>query len=479
MRNTSTYTFENRDYWSSTEIRDPGCVFMPDSADKVAAAVSLFVKNECKFAIKGGGHSAIPQAANIDDGVLMAMKNMNKINIDFGNNRVRVEPGLTMGSIYAALDPHNLTAMVGRFENVGLGLIVGAGVSYRVNQEGFAIDNVLNYELVLANGTIVHANANQRSDLFRALKGGNNNFGVVVAVTLKTIKYDGKIFAGIVYHPESSLSAFSDLVYDYHTVQAVKDPLTHCLPQYGYNGTTNTTVAITTVVYNANVDRLPPIMRGWETTPYTSSTVRKRTYHELSFESNEGYPDRDVQEQRVFTVYADKKLYKDVWLAYRKWLEGYRHIPSLYGLHVVMPITPRAVQEGIKKGHNSLGLEDNGGKVLGILYFGLTISNIEDTPLVLPAHTAFVESMKRLAASRGLLHRYMMLTYSGWDQNVIEGYGPDNVARLLAVQAKYDPTHVFQRLVPGGQKLPGICAVNGWGSGTVVGRDGKLLGVEA
>ena len=47
-----------------------------------------------------------------------------------------------------------------------------------------------------------------------------------------------------------------------------------------------------------------------------------------------------------------------------------------------------------------------------------------------------------------------MLTYSGYNQEVIKGYGEENVARLLEIAAKYDPDQVFQRLVPGGQKLP-------------------------
>ena len=47
-----------------------------------------------------------------------------------------------------------------------------------------------------------------------------------------------------------------------------------------------------------------------------------------------------------------------------------------------------------------------------------------------------------------------MLTYAGNGQPVIEGYGPDSVSKLKAVQAAYDPTFVFQTLVTGGQKLP-------------------------
>ena len=71
------------------------------------------------------------------------------------------------------------------------------------------------------------------------------------------------------------------------------------------------------------------------------------------------------QEQRVFTVYADKQLYKDLWDHYHTWLRTMRHIPGLYGLHCNMPITPRAIAAGVAMGGNSLGLEDTGNRTLG------------------------------------------------------------------------------------------------------------------
>lgn len=45
-------------------------------------------------------------------------------------------------------------------------------------QYGLACDNVVNYEVVLADGSIVTANANKYLDLFWALKGGGNQFGM-------------------------------------------------------------------------------------------------------------------------------------------------------------------------------------------------------------------------------------------------------------------------------------------------------------
>lgn len=279
---------------AATEIRDPNCVFLPGSTEQVAEAVTQFVTNECRFSIKGGGHSAIPQAANIDDGILMPMRRFNAVDIDFEGGSARIGAGVLMGDVYRTLDPHNLTAMVGRYEKVGMGLSVAAGVSFLMNQEGLAIDNVLNYEVVLADGSVVNANAGSHPDLFRALKGGNNNFGVVTHVTLATVETDGEIYGGVVYYPESSLPQLGEQIYDYHVRQAVDDTLTHVLPQYGYNGTTNEAIGICPVIYNKAVDELPDIMKGWVETPFTESTLQKRPYYNLSFELHDGFPDRQV-----------------------------------------------------------------------------------------------------------------------------------------------------------------------------------------
>ncbi|KAH7036707.1 hypothetical protein B0J12DRAFT_713268 [Macrophomina phaseolina] len=454
-RNTSAWTAENTDFWSATEIRNPSCVFLPDSAEKVAGAVALFAKNECKFSIKGGGHSAIPQAANIDDGVLMPMERINGTDVNAEDNYVRVGAGAKLGSVYRALDPHKRVAVIGRYEKVGLGLAVGAGISYLSNREGLAVDNVLNYEVVLADGSIVNANASSHPDLFWALKGGNNNFGVVTRFTLRTVETEGSVYGGVVYYPESSLDQVADVIYDYHVRQAVDDVNTHTLPQYGYNGTTNETISFTPVVYNRAVDALPDIMKGWVETNYTRSTLKNRQYSDLAVELNDGFPDGRSQEQRVFTVYADAQLYKDLWWNYRVWLQQFRDVDGFYGLHVNMPITPNQVFQGQSKGTNALGLDANErNTTLGVIYFGVTFNSMDDAERVLPAHDEFVKSQQELAASRGLLHPYIMLTYSGWNQPAIASYGSENVARLLSVAATYDPTGVFQRLVPGGQKLP-------------------------
>lgn len=65
---------------------------------------------------------------------------------------------------------------------------------------GFACDSVVNYEIVLANGDVVQANSRENPDLFKALKGGGSNFGIVTRFDFKTMK-NSDVYGGLVFHP--------------------------------------------------------------------------------------------------------------------------------------------------------------------------------------------------------------------------------------------------------------------------------------
>lgn len=86
------------------------------------------------------------------------------------------------------------------------------GLSYFATREGFTCDNVISYEIVLADGSIVNVTSASHHDLWLALKGGSNNFGVVTRFVLRTFA-QGIIWAGDVIYPASTifqqLQAFS------------------------------------------------------------------------------------------------------------------------------------------------------------------------------------------------------------------------------------------------------------------------------
>ena len=89
--------------------------------------------------------------------------------------------------MYDGLEQHGRIVGGARIADVGVGgYLLGGGISFNSVRDGFACDNVISYEVVLADGNIITANAEQHSDLFLVLKGGGNNFGIVTSFAMKT-----------------------------------------------------------------------------------------------------------------------------------------------------------------------------------------------------------------------------------------------------------------------------------------------------
>jgi FAD/FMN-containing dehydrogenase len=132
------------------------------------------------IAVRSGGHS-YPGSNNIEKGLTIDLSHMNNSWYDPSTNLASLEPGARWRNVYTnLLNTANVTVTGGRDGDVGVGgFLLGGGNSYYSGKNGFACDTVANYEVVLINGTVVRANAQENSDLYRALKGGGSNFGLV------------------------------------------------------------------------------------------------------------------------------------------------------------------------------------------------------------------------------------------------------------------------------------------------------------
>jgi FAD/FMN-containing dehydrogenase len=99
---------------------------------------------------------------------------------------IEVGPGNRWVDVYGALAPYGLYCVGGRLKTIGVsGLTLIGGFHYFNNKYGFSMDNVVQYDVVLGNGSHVVSTASSHSDLFWALKGGANNFGIVTKFTLQ------------------------------------------------------------------------------------------------------------------------------------------------------------------------------------------------------------------------------------------------------------------------------------------------------
>ena len=155
-----------------------------DVAD-VVHAVRFGVEHQLLTAIRSGGHNG-PGLGSCNDGLVIDLSGMKGIQINLADRKVVAQAGCTQGDLDHATHPFGLGVPTGIVSTTGLGgLTLGGGHGYLSRKHGLTIDNLVEADVVLADGSLVTASASQNSDLFWAIRGGGGNFGVVTSFTFQ------------------------------------------------------------------------------------------------------------------------------------------------------------------------------------------------------------------------------------------------------------------------------------------------------
>jgi hypothetical protein len=424
----------------------PSCIVKPQTANDVTQIISdITAKPDCHFAIKSQGHAPAAGFANIDHGVTIDMTGLDTVSISDNRMVASIGTGASWLDVYNYLDPFNKTVAGGRNGAVGVGgLTLGGGISYFSPQTGFTCDTVVNFELVLATGKLVNANASSYPDLFRSLKGGLSNFGVVTRMDFNTLPI-GEILGGNLINDIKDRAAVFDAFagiagsedYDVHT---------SIVTSLIFSSATKAWTLLSTPIYT-RPDPNPRVYGELLAVPSISNTMKLTPLHVLANES------AVVQTNQLFstaTYGVSAQLLKQIFDISNEIFVDSTIPGKVQWILTFEPLPTIFVSHGAHK--NVLGTSARDGNSM-VLLFSASWSDASSGPLVRAKVKEILRKISAVAKGSGLLRDFVYANYAGIWQEPVESYGAGNNAFLRTVAKKYDPHGVFQCQVPGGFKL--------------------------
>jgi hypothetical protein len=185
--------------------RRPAAIVRCSSPDEVARTIAFARGQGVPIAVRGGGHNGGGLGV-VDDGVVIDLAGMAEVVVNPDTDTVRVGGGCTWSQVDQATAEYGRATPTGIISTTGVGgLTLGGGLGHLTRRFGLTIDSLLSAEVVLADGSQVHASADEHPDLFWALRGGGGNFGVVTSFEFRTHPVGATVMAGPTLWPMEQL----------------------------------------------------------------------------------------------------------------------------------------------------------------------------------------------------------------------------------------------------------------------------------
>ncbi|KIW28688.1 uncharacterized protein PV07_08328 [Cladophialophora immunda] len=450
--NEAAYNTFTSGYWSQIQENvDPYCIFKAPNTGAVTVVILLSRLTTCPFAVKSGGHAAFQGASNIPGGITVSLAALNTIKVSSDKKTVAVGPGNTWNAVYTALAPSNLAVIGGRVAPIGTGgLTTGGGISFFSSLYGWACDNVASYDVILASGIQVTASPTQNSDLYWALRGGGNNFGIVVNFNYEAISLPGaQLWGGTRVYLEDQFdalaSAFAGVVED--------SPNDGNAGQWvAWLASNGTKIASAELYYAKPNGGSAAIWNDYNALTAISDSTQNRQLPAYTAELASSNPYGLRETYYGLTVKADESLATLARDIFYQELPATANVAGANPVLIYQGITLPMIENMSKNGGNPLGISVSDGP-LYLIHVACWWDNASDDATIYAFITSVLNQIKAAATSIGKQNDYIYMNYGGVYEDVIKSYGAANKAKLKSIASKYDPQQVFQILQPGYFKL--------------------------
>ncbi|KAF7366687.1 FAD-binding protein [Mycena sanguinolenta] len=408
----------------------PTCIVFPTTSDHVQVAMRAIYDAKSHYAVQAGSHTAMKFWNVVQDGVLIIFSNMRNASYDSVKDSITLQPGIHWAEAVTALEPFGVAPVVSEVLAQGSSSAVASPGS--LPSQGYAADNFKELDVVLVNGDLVTATAtNEYSDLFRALKGGANRFGIVTRYELYPVhtgtKDNQTWFGGLMLF-NSSAEALLNATARY--VREVDDPKAVLLVSLINTVTDGELVPTYLVTPFYNGPNLPEDIFGdFLAIPNILSTLGPMSYFDVAGTLGLGDDRGYVQHFGASALVGDEALFQDAFVHWQNFSEFYKDNFNSTTL-AFTPIPDSQIQAGRAKGGNII--DAPGGRFAAVQIYEQFKAGLTDIP---PDVITGIDSLfEQIPPSPGLP---LYVNECDSRQKVFESYGSYEL--MKQIYAKYDP----------------------------------------
>ncbi len=401
--------------------RFPALVVRGVDANDVQSAVAFAHEHRLALAVRGGGHN-LPGFSTCDGGVVLDLSPMKQIVVNPQDRTARVQPGVKLGELIQATEPHDLLTNTGTASDTGIaGLTLGGGEGWLMGRYGLTCDNVRSFDVVMADGRLLRAASEENSDLFWALRGGGGNFGVVTAFEYQ-LHPVGPVLGGMVVYPLSRARSILELYREF--VQESPDELTTlCAMRIAPNGEPVVAIGVCYCGDLAAGERVCAPLHKFG--PSTADLIRPTPYSGLFALLDSSVPPGRNYYMKGSGIESFNQGAMDALV------DAAENLTSAYSIILVMPVRGAATRVGVSETAFAYRAEH---------YEILHLAGWDDEGA--ERHERWARQSHQALQRFASQHAYVNFLDDEGTARVRAAYGP-NYERLVALKNKYDPDNVF------------------------------------
>ncbi|KAE8382346.1 hypothetical protein BDV26DRAFT_288632 [Aspergillus bertholletiae] len=425
------------------------CWIQPSSTEDVSTILGVIIDTSCRFAVKSGGHARNPDDSVSAGGVTIDMQRMRSVEVSPDQKTAKVGSGHILLSLYQGLEKYNLTTLGGRVADVGLGgYVLGGGFSHLSPKYGLAMDNVFEYEIVLPNATVAVVNPQTHPDLYFALRGGMNNFGIVTHLTMRTVR-QGQMLGGVRTYTADRRDAIVEQAYAL-TTGWKNDTDMAFFYSYGYDQESDDFTMAVSQEYVRPVISPAPFAQ-LNQIPFEHSTLRLDRISQFSIETASATPPGGRNLFATVTYSPSAHLDRHIQDIMAQEIQSLRTARGFYPNLVIQPLYEAAIRAGKERGGNAAGINAD-GPLTGMYktnvpcYLALLTvrwENTDDDNHMDAFAQKWVERATAVTKDAGKHHPWLYINYASTEQDPFLSYGEANRQRLRRIQSEVDPRGVF------------------------------------